>query len=135
MSSGFEHHTRHMGQAKFCLWVCPVAFTGVLPFQCQLLIGPSHTNEIILKGCKTEKNIIDIYHCCCCYMSRFMRKPTMWFPNRSDTNWTVLSQKMARSLKFQIYVEEELYYPCSKCKGADQLCSYCETDLHLCFRI
>ena len=28
---------------------------------------------------------------------------------------------------------EELYYPCSQIKGADQLCSYCEADLRLCF--
>ena len=28
-----------------------------------------------------------------------------------------------------IYEEEELYYPCSENKGADQLCSYCEADL------
>ena len=29
----------------------------------------------------------------------------MWFPNRSDANWPVQSQKMARSLKFWISVE------------------------------
>ena len=34
-----------------------------------------------------------------------------------------LSQKMARSLNFQIYEGEEFYYPSSKNKGADQLCS------------
>ena len=59
----------------------------------------------------------------------------MWFPNRSDTNWAVQSQKQARCLEFQIYEEEEVYYPCSKNKGADQLRSYREADLHLCFRI
>ena len=32
-------------------------------------------------------------------------------------------------------VEEKLYYPCSENKGADQLRSYCEADLRLCFRI
>ena len=26
-----------------------------------------------------------------------------------------------------------MYYPCSKSKGADQLRSYCEADLRLCF--
>ena len=52
----------------------------------------------------------------------------MWFPNRSDTN-------QARSLKFRIYKVEELYYPCSENKGADQLRSYCEADLRLCFRL
>ena len=59
----------------------------------------------------------------------------MWFPNRSDTNQAVQSQKSARILKFRIYVEEELYYPSSENKGADQLRSYCEADLRLCFRI
>ena len=50
----------------------------------------------------------------------------MWFPNRSDTNRPVQAQKRARSLKFRIKVGEELYYPSSENKGADQL---------LCFRI
>ena len=49
-----------------------------------------------------------------------MGKPTMWFPNRSDTNQPVQAQKRARSLKFRILVEEELYYPSSENKGADQ---------------
>ena len=33
-------------------------------------------------------------------MSRLVGKPTMWFPNRSDTNQPVQLQKQARSLKF-----------------------------------
>ena len=56
----------------------------------------------------------------------------MWFPNRSDTNRPVQAQKRARSLKFYIYVEEELYYPSSENKGADH---YREADLRLCFRL
>ena len=64
-----------------------------------------------------------------------MEKPTMWFLNRSDTNWAVQSQKMVKGWKFWIYKVEELYYPCSENKGADQLCSYCEADLRLCFRL
>ena len=68
-------------------------------------------------------------------MSRLMGKPTMWFPNRSDRNRPVQLQKQARSLKFWSYVEEALYYPSSENKGADQLRSYCEADLRLCFRI
>ena len=59
----------------------------------------------------------------------------MWFPNRSDINRPVQSQKRARSLKFGICVEEELYYPSSENKGADQLRSYREADLRLCFRL
>ena len=68
-------------------------------------------------------------------MSRLMGKPTMWFPNRSDTNRPVPAQKRARSLKFQISVEEELYYPSSENKGDDQLRGYREADLRLCFRL
>ena len=64
-----------------------------------------------------------------------MRKPTMWFPNRSNTNQAVQSQKQAGSLKFQTLEEEEVYYPCSENKGADQLRGYREADLSLCFRI
>ena len=69
------------------------------------------------------------------YLSHLVGKPTMWFPNRSDTNRPVLAQKRARSLKFRIWVEESLYYPSSKNKGADQLRGYREADLRLCFRI
>ena len=54
-------------------------------------------------------------------MSHLVGKPTMWFPNRSDTNQAVQSQKQARDLKFWLEVEEELYYPSSENKGADQL--------------
>ena len=57
------------------------------------------------------------------------------FPTRSDKNRPVQFQEKARILKFRIYEEEELYYPCSENKGADQLCSYCTADLRLCFRI
>ena len=35
-------------------------------------------------------------------MSHLVRKPTMWFTDRSDTNQAVWSQKQARSLKFRI---------------------------------
>ena len=58
----------------------------------------------------------------------------MWFSNRSDTNRPVEAQKRARSLKFLISVEEELYYPSSENKGADQLRIYREADLCLCLR-
>ena len=33
-------------------------------------------------------------------LSRLVEKPTMWFPNRSDSNQAVQLQKTARSLKF-----------------------------------
>ena len=54
---------------------------------------------------------------------------------KTDKNRPVQSQKRARTLKFRIYVEEELYYPNSENKGADQLRGYREADLRLCFRI
>ena len=58
----------------------------------------------------------------------------MWFLNRSDTYRAVQAQKRARSLKFRTFkVEEELYYPSSENKGADQLRSYCKADLSFCF--
>ena len=64
-----------------------------------------------------------------------MGKPTMWFPNRSDTNHAVQARKIARGMKFRIKEVERLYYPCSENKGADQLRGYREADLRLCFRI
>ena len=64
-----------------------------------------------------------------------MRKPTFWFPTRSDTNQAERLQKMARGLKFRIKKVEGLYYLCSENKGADQLRGYREADLRLCFRI
>ena len=69
------------------------------------------------------------------YMSLCMRKPTILVLTRSDTNRAVQSQKIARSLKFRMKEEEGLYYPCSENKGADQLRSYCEAGLRLCFRV
>ena len=69
-------------------------------------------------------------------MSHLVGNPTMWFPTRSETNRPVQAQKQARSLKFWIYMKvEELYYPCSENKGADQLRGYREADLRLCFRL
>ena len=55
----------------------------------------------------------------------------MWFSNRSDTNRHVQLQKQAKSLKSWSSVEEELYYPSSENKSADQLRGY----LCLWFRI
>ena len=34
------------------------------------------------------------------YLSRLVGKPTMWFPNRFDTNRPVQLKKQARNLKF-----------------------------------
>ena len=68
-------------------------------------------------------------------MSLCMRKPTIWVPTRSDTNQAAQSQQMVRGRTFWNQKVEELYYPCSGNKGADQLRSYCEADLRLCFRL
>ena len=64
-----------------------------------------------------------------------MRKPTIWFLTRSDTNQAVQLLEMARDLNFCIQEVEVVYYPCSENKGADQLRGHREADLHLCFRI
>ena len=47
---------------------------------------------------------------------------------------TVQPQKKVKILKFWLEVKEELYYPSSENKGADQLCRYCTADLRFCFR-
>ena len=47
-----------------------------------------------------------------------MRKLTRFgFPTRSDTNRPEQSQKQAKSMKFWIFIEEELYYLCSEKKA------------------
>ena len=55
------------------------------------------------------------------------------FPTMSNTNQTVLSQKMASGLKVQIKEGEGLCYICSENKDADQLHCYLAADLYLCF--
>ena len=62
-------------------------------------------------------------------------KRSSGFPTRSDTNRVVQALKMARGWKFWLWKVEELYYPCSKNKGTEQLCSNCTADLRLCFPI
>ena len=58
-------------------------------------------------------------------MSHIMRKPTIWFPNRSDTYRAVHAQKMARGWKFWIQKVEELYYQCSENKvTAKLICAF-----------
>ena len=68
------------------------------------------------------------------HLSCVVRKLTL-FSNRSDTNQAVQEQNLAGSLKFWIKEEEELYYPDSENKCADQFHSFCETDLRFCFCI
>ena len=63
------------------------------------------------------------------YLSRNMRKPTMWILTRSDTNQAVQLLEMASGWKFWIQEEVGLYYPSSENKGADQLRGFREADL------
>ena len=62
-------------------------------------------------------------------MKCIMRKPTMWFPTRSD----IQLQTMPRGWIFLIQKVEEMYYPCSENKGVDQLRGHGEADQRLCF--
>ena len=57
------------------------------------------------------------------------------FPTWSDTNRPVQSQKRARIMILLVEVEEELYYPSSENKCADQFRSDCEAVMRLCFCI
>ena len=54
-------------------------------------------------------------------MSGDVRKPVFGLLTTFHTNWPVLSQKQAGTLKFRIYKEDGLYYLCIEKKGADQL--------------
>ena len=56
----------------------------------------------------------------------------MLFPNRPDANRAVQALKTVRYWKCSICKVAELYYPCTKNKGADQLRSHCEADLSPC---
>ena len=65
-----------------------------------------------------------------------MGKPTMWFPNRSDTNRAAQAQKNATGMLEILELSRGvLYYASSENKGADQLRGYREADLRLCFRL
>ena len=68
-------------------------------------------------------------------MSLVLRKPAFGVFDQVPHNRAAQPLKMARGLKFRIWVEEGLYYPYSENKGADQLRSNCAADLRLCFRI
>ena len=72
-----KHHLKAVLLRFFFLWVHGTGYTV---------------------NCSTTWIKEENYH----QLSHLVGKPTMWFPNRSDTNWSVPSQKMARSLKFWI---------------------------------
>ena len=58
--------------------------------------NPEYWLSCVADHLKKGKDVSDVK----CHMSRLVGKPTMWFPNRSDTNRPVQSQKRARNLKF-----------------------------------
>ena len=57
-----------------------------------------------------------------------MRKQTMWFPNRSDTDQAVESQKQAKSLNFGFKKKRKCTIRVAKTKALIN----CEADLRLC---
>ena len=64
-----------------------------------------------------------------------LKNLSLGFLTRSDTNWAVQSQKVARGLEVWIWEVEGLYNLCSENSDADQLGSFRAADLRLCFRI
>ena len=96
-------------------------YTGVLLYRVDLYPG-----MLLYRGGLYRSGEAPIYK---------LRKPTFWFPNKSNTNQAVELQKMAKGLKFRIRKLERLYYQKSEIKGANQLRGYHKADLYLCFRI
>ena len=56
----------------------------------------------------------------------------MWFPTRSDTNRAVQARRWLEILDLE---SRGIVLSMCENKGADQLRSYCEADLRLCFRL
>ena len=71
-------------------------------------------------------------------MNRLMRKPTMWFSNRSDTNLSVMTDDGKR-LKILDLEKKGWGWNCTihvaKTKVPISFAIYCEADLRLWFRI
>ena len=57
-----------------------------------------HVSEFVRGWGQNRNTIASVAH----KLSHLVGKPTMWFPNRSDTNPAVQAQKQARNLKFRI---------------------------------
>ena len=77
-----------------------------------------HSNRPSQKGDREE------------FVTLLVRKPTMWFPNKSDTNQAIQSQKQARSLKFR----RKCTVRVAKTKALISF-GVREADLRLCFRM
>ena len=111
-----------------------------LPFQMNELPQPKFLNKTLREmNIGTYENVVTV--CITTYSYTCNKWASLWenrssgFQTWSDTNRPVQSEKMARGLKFWIKEVKGLYYPCSKNKGADQLCGYRTADLRVCFRL
>ena len=71
------------------------------------------------------------------HLSHDARKPVFGVSDHVRHKPAYSPTEKARIFKFWVYVEQVLilYVLYSENKGADQLRSYCEADLRLCFRI
>ena len=102
-----SHDEVHLKKMRFCF-----SMTFIMDFQsanyfteknrsnkkqdCLLLVGCHHD---VMKSPEVLPNLLSYHNY---NISHLVGKPTMWFPNRSDTNRPVQAQKRARSLKFRI---------------------------------
>ena len=68
--------------------------------------GKADSDQVIILSAHFKTNL-----------SRLVGKPTMWFPNRFDTNRAVQAQKLARSLKFWIESRENQQSAYAKTKA------------------
>ena len=67
------------------------------------------------------------------YMSCDTTKPVFWVFDK--VRQKPVCSATEDGYKLEIFEREKLYCPCSENKGVDQLRSYCDADLRLCFRI
>ena len=65
-------------------------------------MGAPSVRTSVQSQCGTVIDFQDFYRPVSGRSVSVMRKPTMWFLNRSDTNRAVQAQKMARGWKFWI---------------------------------
>ena len=67
-------------------------------------------------------------------MGREVKNKVFGISDQVDTNRPVLTRKKVRNFEVK-WKRNCTIVVASENKGADQLCSYCTADLHLCFRI
>ena len=86
-----------------------------------------YSNQILRRRYCTEVQKYTVFPFKVLYLSRVMRKQTMCFPNRFDTNRAVQAQMMARGWNFGLGKKRYCINCVAKiyCEGADQLRSYC----------